>query len=75
MQTQLLSKNYKNFTRVGWANAEKNGPYKLFPIQDVMSFTLSLIQVLGAILTFNFPPEYGGVRPLCDRGGAVDHKL
>ena len=51
--------------------AEKNELYKLFPIQNVISFTLCLIQVLGAKLSFNVPPEHGNARTLRARGGAV----
>ena len=45
MQTQGFSKTDINLTRVGWVIAEKFGVYKCFPIQDVISFTISLIQV------------------------------
>ena len=52
VQTQRLNKTDLSLNRVGWVVAEKIGLYKLFPTQDVISLTLSVISGPGATVSW-----------------------
>ena len=57
MQTPRLSKTNIILTRVGLVIAGKIRLYKHFPIQDVILYTRNVIQVVGAKLVINIPPD------------------
>ena len=71
VQTQRLGKTDINLTGVGWVNAEKIELHKLFPIQDVISITLSVFSGPGGYTFFNVPPEHRSAVAVCARRGAV----
>ena len=55
--------------------AEKNILSEPFPILDVISYTLYVIQDVEAILTYDALPEQGSARALRARVGAVTDQL
>ena len=50
MQTHRFSKTNISLTHLGRVFAEKVRVYQQFPIQDVISYTFNVVQVVGAIL-------------------------
>ena len=57
VQTQRLSETDIKLTRVGWVIAEKIWLNRLFPFQDVISFTLNVKSGSGGMLIFDVPPD------------------
>ena len=62
VQSQRFIEPGLNLAYIGQVFAEETILSKLFPIQNVTSYTINVIQAVGAILTFNVPPQHESTR-------------